>query len=442
MLFRSTTTGSAANISYSATTVAQRSFSVSNSGTINLGNFLRTTAMSGSTTVSSSGLNATTANASLGNFSVSGSNASGFSLNTSDSTAFNGGSLNQDALYTLSGSAASAGAINGSFSATATGELGGSIDPVSVSLVGTAYDRASISQVQTASVGNGGTISISNAAGDYRSAAYVASTSLTGTGWSVTGFGNGSSAAAGATLAGTAHFDGTGLLSGIYTGTFSATFQNNQNYAGAAAGDLGSMSWSLYENYVNNSGTGSTVLAANTALSAVSLTSGTGANATIASFAAGLTGSLGAAVTMAFTSGTAGQYSDILSLQGTNGLAQVLQLSYDLTRLGGTSENSLYLAWLDPSQNKWVNSVLGNSSNSVTMSSGFVGSWADYVALSGGIATAANSLGAFGVDKTNKTVWAAIDHNSQFVIVPEPGALALAGIGIAAAAYAYRRRRS
>ena len=31
---------------------------------------------------------------------------------------------------------------------------------------------------------------------------------------------------------------------------------------------------------------------------------------------------------------------------------------------------------------------------------------------------------------------------TQFVIVPEPGALALAGIGIAAAAYAYRRRRS
>ena len=70
-----TTTGSAANISYSATTVSQRSFSVSNSGTIDLGNFLRTAAVTGSTTISSTGLNATTANASLGNFSVSGSNA-------------------------------------------------------------------------------------------------------------------------------------------------------------------------------------------------------------------------------------------------------------------------------------------------------------------------------------------------------------------------------
>lgn len=77
----------------------------------------------------------------------------------------------------------------------------------------------------------------------------------------------------------------------------------------------------------------------------------------------------------------------------------------------------------------------------------YLGSWADYVASTSGSATAANSLGAFGVDTTTNTVWAAINHNSQFavtgaIIVPEPGALALAGIGIAAAAYAYRRRRA
>ena len=112
---------------------------MSNSGTIDLGNFLRTGSVTGSTSISSIGLNATTANASLLGFS--GTNTNGFSLGTVDSNAFNGDSLNQSALYTLSGSAASAGAINGSFSSNVLAELG-TIDPVTVSLVGTAYDPA------------------------------------------------------------------------------------------------------------------------------------------------------------------------------------------------------------------------------------------------------------------------------------------------------------
>lgn len=118
--------------------VNQRSFSVSNSGTINLGNFLRTAAVSGSATISSSGLNATTANASLGAFFDT--NTNGLSLATNDLTTFNGAAY-QEAIYTLSGSAASAGSITGSFTANVAAELG-SIDPVSVALVGTAYDPA------------------------------------------------------------------------------------------------------------------------------------------------------------------------------------------------------------------------------------------------------------------------------------------------------------
>jgi len=140
--FNNTVTN-AASVVFTGTAVAQRSFSVSNSGTISLGNFLRTTAVTGSATVSSSGLLATTATASLGAFS-SGTSINGFSLTTSDPTAFNGGTFNQSALYTLSGSAASAGGINGTFTSLVSAELG-SIDPVTVSLVGTAYDPATAS---------------------------------------------------------------------------------------------------------------------------------------------------------------------------------------------------------------------------------------------------------------------------------------------------------
>jgi hypothetical protein len=131
----STATGSIA-------VVNQRSFSVSNSGTINLGSFLRTASVTGSTTISSSGLNASTANATLGSFS--GTSTNGFSLATLDSPTFNGGTSSQSALYTLSGSAASAGDITGSFTSNVSAELG-SIDPVTVSLVGTAYDPATAS---------------------------------------------------------------------------------------------------------------------------------------------------------------------------------------------------------------------------------------------------------------------------------------------------------
>ena len=143
----------------SITVVNQRTFSVSNSGTISLGNFLRTAAVTGSTTISSSGLNATTANASL-LATFSGTNTNGFSLGTLAPTAFNGDTLDQSALYTLSGSAASAGAINGSFSSSVSAEFG-SIDPVSVALSGTAYDPATAELASGGSaVGNAWTISL------------------------------------------------------------------------------------------------------------------------------------------------------------------------------------------------------------------------------------------------------------------------------------------
>jgi hypothetical protein len=414
--------------------------------TINLGRVLIGASPVNSGTVMSTGLAVTTANSTLQAYS--GSAINGLSL-TGGNVLFNGETTS--AAYSLSGSVTgtAGNAIGGTFNLNAVDDFGNTVtNAASVVYTGTAYDAASISKVQTGNVGNGGAISVSNASGAYRSAAFLSGTTLTGQGWSVTGFGTGTSAAAGAALAGTAHFDGTGRLSGIYTGTFSATFQNDQTLVGAGANDLGGLSWSLYENYVNTSGSGSTTLAANIALSTVSLTSGTGAGATVASFAAGSTGVSAADVAMSFTSGTAGQYSNILSLHGTDGLAQVLQLTYDPSLLGGASEESLLLGWLDTrigsaTNGEWINSVLGNTGNLITRTSPYLGSWADYVASTSGSATAANSLGAFGVDTTTNTVWAAINHNSQFVvIVPEPGALALAGIGIAAAAYAYRRRRS
>lgn len=119
--------------------VDQRQFSVS-SGTIALGTFLRTLSQSGSTAISSSGLNASTANATLAGFAGTSTRGFGLALATGTNV-FDGTSAFQQAAYSLTGSAASAGLINGSFSSIVTAELG-SIAPLGVVLTGTALDPA------------------------------------------------------------------------------------------------------------------------------------------------------------------------------------------------------------------------------------------------------------------------------------------------------------
>jgi fibronectin-binding autotransporter adhesin len=119
--------------------VDQRQFSVS-SGTIALGTFLRTLSQSGSTAISSSGLNASTANATLAGFAGTSTRGFGLALATGTNV-FDGTSALQQAAYSLTGSATSAGLINGSFSSSVTAELG-SIAPLGVVLTGTALDPA------------------------------------------------------------------------------------------------------------------------------------------------------------------------------------------------------------------------------------------------------------------------------------------------------------
>ena len=128
--------------------VNQREFTVTG-GTMSLGTFLRPVGATGSATISSSGLYASTATASLAAFS--GTNTGGFSLAlASGSATFAGAQATQQAVYALSGSAASAGVINGSFTSSVTAEFG-SIAPLSVLLTGTALDPA------TAQLAYGGT---------------------------------------------------------------------------------------------------------------------------------------------------------------------------------------------------------------------------------------------------------------------------------------------
>ena len=115
----------------------------------------------------------------------------------------------------------------------------------------------------------------------------------------------------------------------------------------------------------------------------------------------------------------------------------VLQMNYDpsqLLILWGETEaqavtsGALYLGYLDlgadglvggtgSNADRWVRAVDGNFGGT----SNFVGNHAynsSYFAL-----------GDYGVDTTNHVVWAVLDHNSQFAVVPEPGTFALLAVG-------------
>jgi T5SS/PEP-CTERM-associated repeat protein len=111
----------------------------------------------------------------------------------------------------------------------------------------------------------------------------------------------------------------------------------------------------------------------------------------------------------------------------------VLQMSYDPTLVGNdvaiASAQGLYLATFDEATNLWVNAVSTNIGGTPM----FVGDtpWnSSYL-----------TLGQFGVDTNANVVWAVINHNSQFAVVPEPSTWVmgtLTALGLSAAAM--RRR--
>ncbi len=146
-----------------------------------------------------------------------------------------------------------------------------------------------------------------------------------------------------------------------------------------------------------------------------------------------------------------GVASDVLQLTGMGSPGDhvqtdpfTLQMTYNPAALGG-DENTvaanglLALAWLNTGVNQpnglWQNATAGN------FGAGLPGDVFQNVQSSWDAFAAANSitdsnlgvfLGSNGVDVTTHTVWAVVNHNSQFAAVPEPSSFALAiGAGFA-----------
>ncbi len=183
-------------------------------------------------------------------------------------------------------------------------------------------------------------------------------------------------------------------------------------------------------------------------LSSTVTSTGNGELGTVATILAGTTDdTVGATtVSMSWRTRTGGELghllSDVVNLSGIDGHLSsggnyVLEMKYDTAILGSGASSlapggGIYLASRPDGTSPWENAVLGNSNAGTVGLSLYEGN----VAWNSSF----NVLGEWGVDTSTGVVWAVLDHNSQFAVVPEPGSMALLLIGLVGVAAVLRRR--
>jgi hypothetical protein len=155
---------------------------------------------------------------------------------------------------------------------------------------------------------------------------------------------------------------------------------------------------------------------------------------------------------------TYGLGSDVVHLEGVSG-AYALQMSYDPAALVWEAEwvteeylcqhDKIFLGWLEDaaaagggmvSGQEWVHAAEANTGVGEHVYANYQGSLADFVAEHPDF-TPEGYLGSYGVSYADKTVWAVIDHNSQFGAIPEPATAMLLAAGALVALVRLRRSR-
>jgi len=131
--------------------------------------------------------------------------------------------------------------------------------------------------------------------------------------------------------------------------------------------------------------------------------------------------------------------SDVFTLSGVTNIGGnqtdlfVLELNASTVALGN------FIGWINGS-NSWVNAVSGNTGNNATVpQQGYAGAFSSFQTTYG--STLSNYVGAYGVDVGNGNVWAVLNHNSDFGVVPEPTTWALLAFSLTTVMVFRRRRR-
>ncbi len=150
-------------------------------------------------------------------------------------------------------------------------------------------------------------------------------------------------------------------------------------------------------------------------------------------------------VTVSFSDGGEGLFSDIVSLTGTENDVFILSLSYAAELF---LDGEAVLSWLDGGE--WKPAVAGNS-GSGDLAGSYALSFNDFLTTyNSGTFDPSLMLGAYG--SAGGHAWAVLDHNSDFAIlgggeasspVPEPGSAATLALLLAAPlCFRHRRRMS
>jgi autotransporter-associated beta strand protein len=128
--------------------------------------------------------------------------------------------------------------------------------------------------------------------------------------------------------------------------------------------------------------------------------------------------------------------SDVFNLSGTGTDLFALQL-----QITSIPANSI-LGW--DNAGTWVNAVDGNTGNNALLAQqGYLGSFSSFQSLYG--TDLSTYVGAYGLDISANTVWAVLNHNSDFAVVtavPEPSACILVGAGLMGLWFLRRRKRA
>jgi len=443
-------------IAVTGTVVANRDIAQTG-GAINLGKVLVGTATATATGTLTGGAqddnNGTRVNIVSGTVSAGGV---GISYTSGGDNLFD--SANETKTVSVNGNFATSGSKSSSVNAAgllSNGEaagVGATVDAsVNVAYTADVYQAASLTTNTSSPLDNGDSVTVNNAAttdGGQRAAAEVVSKIVTGDGWTVSGLDENTTINQNTTASASVSFNEGGKLNGTHTGTLLLSFEHaDQTIRGTSANDLGARSWS-FSHVVSGvtASSGEATVQGGGSYSGFGLTNSSG-KGTVVSMLAGISsGNNNLSLSFDPTApgfGTAtndaNRVSDIVSLSGSGTDVVVLQLTYDeaaIVAAGYTSENELKLGYYEGGV--WVVATNANTGNNALLAQkGFLGSFDSFQSLYGADVT--GYIGAYGVDATNNTVWAVIDHNSDFAVVPEPGTYALLALG-GTVLFVFRRR--